>query len=112
MKCICSDITHGLYSLFLQHIKALVVKHEKSDRKDHTPCVRLVRSSEGRPDSRQQPLKDITSPRRPTVECEIGIIIASPRGRKPKTTTTSTRSTATAAAVMTTTTNKDMVVSI
>ena len=99
-----------VYILYFYSTSRLyIAKHEKNDRKDHTPPVgfspRLIKSSEGSPDSGEQPLKDITLPRRPTVEHEIGIITASPRGRNPMsktttTTTTSTGSTATAAAVI------------
>ena len=106
MKFLCSDITNGLYSLFLQHATALVIKFDKKTHVRSSP--RLFPRSHSPDDI------VITLPTRHTVECEIGIITASPRGRKPvsKTTTTTTTTTATAAASTTMTTNKDIVVSI
>ena len=106
MKFLCSDITNGLYSLFLQHATALVTKFDKKTPVQSSP--RLFPRSPS-PDDIM-----ITLPTRCTVGREIGIITASPRGRKPvsKTTTTTTTTTATAAASTTMMTNKDIVVSI
>ena len=106
MKFLCSDITNGLYSLFLQHATVLITKFDKK-----TPVRSRPRLF---PRSRSPDDIMITLPTRHTVEHEIGIITASPRGRKPvsKTTTTTTTTTATAAASTTMTTNKDIVVII
>ena len=106
MKFLCSDITNGSYSLFLQHATALVMKFDKKTPVRSSPRL-FPRSCS--PDDIM-----ITLPTRHMVGCEIGIITASPRGRKPvsKTTTTTTTTTATAAASTAMMTNKDIVVSI
>ena len=106
MKFLCSDITNDLYSLFLQHATSLVEKFDKKTPVQSSP--RLF------PRSRSPDDIVITLPTRRTVGREIGIITASPRGRKPvsKTITTTTTTTATAAASTTMMTNKDIFVSI
>ena len=106
MKFSCSDITNGLYSLCLQHATVLVTKFDKKTPVRSSPRLFLRSRS---PDDIM-----MTLPTRHTVGHEIGIITASPRGRKPvsKTTTTTTTTTATAATSTTMMTNKDIVVSI
>ena len=107
IKFLCNDITNGLYSLFLQHATALVVKFDKKTPVQSSPKL-FPRSHS--PDDIV-----VISPTRHTVGCEIEIITVSPRGTKPvssKTTTTTTTTTATAAASTTKMTNKEIVVSI